>query len=47
MDKPNSCDKEKEVSSKSNKEYQQPFDDDIAEKKSLVALSQDSIVLLN
>ena len=33
IDTPNSYDKEKEVSPKSNKEYQYPFDDDIAEKK--------------
>ena len=36
---PNSYDKEEEVSSKPNKEYQYHFDDNIAEKKSLVALS--------
>ena len=47
IDTPNSFDNEKEVSSKSNKKYQYPFDNDIAEKKLLVALSQDSIVLLN
>ena len=47
MDTPKSCDKEKEVSSKSNKEYQYPFDDDMAEKKSLVALSNDSMAAIN
>ena len=47
IDTPKNCDKEKEVSSKSNKEYQYRFDDDMAEKKSLVALLHDSMAAIN